>query len=175
MAPHAGFSQALVARDTSNEASHLILRIWESQAAYDAFRATPDGGYGKGRPEGLYQNRPVDRFFTQVAHTAGSGQGDFLVRALLNVTPEKWDAFTATRRAHDSARVPVGGVTDMGLWRWTEGDHALALHQQTSRADWDRWDQSAERAAYRTQAPAGLASALEMGFYQVVTRVGAKD
>src|SRR5687767_13401062 len=59
MAPQPGFKMAFVAKYLGDGTRHTIMRFWEDEAAYQAFRATPDGNYGRNRPEGLYVNEPV--------------------------------------------------------------------------------------------------------------------
>ena len=50
MAPHAGFRDAIVAKYLGDATRHTIMRFWENEEAYDAFRASPDGNYSSNRP-----------------------------------------------------------------------------------------------------------------------------
>ena len=72
MQPQPCFVCAQVCAYLGNSSRHLILRMWEDKASFEAFRATPEGsGYSRNRPEGIYEAQPCGREWELSAETLG--------------------------------------------------------------------------------------------------------
>jgi heme-degrading monooxygenase HmoA len=93
MAGAPGFRVGLVGKYLGGATRHTVLRFWEDEAAYQAFRAGPNGNYGRNRPEGLYTNEPVVPAWNEVVEVPGDAQGAFLVKVQRDVPEDAWEAY----------------------------------------------------------------------------------
>src|ERR1044071_9763736 len=80
MAPHLGFKHAIFAKYLGDAARHTIMRFWEDEEAYQQFRESPDGNYGRNRPEGLYAGERVVSPWYSFGEVTGGASGDFIVK-----------------------------------------------------------------------------------------------
>src|SRR4051812_40843711 len=110
MQPAPGFSGAQVFRFLGNASDYMILLRWESQGAWEAFRATPEGAnYPKNRPEGLYEPIPTEYNWDLVIDSQGSPGGDYVTRSLYAVESSRADEFITNRQRHDALALKVAG------------------------------------------------------------------
>src|SRR5215467_6517467 len=101
MQPNKGFLGAQLSRYLGNPTDYLVLRMWATEEDFQTFRAGPDGNYGRNRPEGLFEGVASGRRYTSVIESPGSAKGNFLVRSVYGVEPERNDEFVANRQRHD--------------------------------------------------------------------------
>lgn len=158
MARSAGFRQAFVARSLGDPFRHAILRLWESADAYQAFRAGPDGTYGRNRPEGLYVNEKVVPQWESFADwDDGSGGGDLLVNVERPVPAALWEAYERYTRGVLGLAKDAAGPCALTAFRAAGGDAALSIGRFRSRADLERFVDAPALVAAQRSLPEGLA------------------
>jgi heme-degrading monooxygenase HmoA len=111
-APHPGFKRAILGRYLGDTTRHTVLRFWDSEDSFQAFRASPDGGYGRNRPEGIYVGEHVLNPLTTYAEVSGSASGDFLVQIQQAVPEDQWDQF----QEHQTAVLAVFSKAPAFVW-----------------------------------------------------------
>ena len=173
MAPNPGFKQALVAKYLGGATTHTVLRFWEDEAAYLAFRQTPDGNYGRNRPEGLYVNERVVPQWNSIGEASDDSQGRFLVKVQRQVPENAWDAFGQYADQVQSALLAVGGVASHSHFRAKEQSEALAITRFQDRAAFDRFIESSELAETQKSLPEGVGQ-IDLKCFEIVSEVGPK-
>ena len=173
MAPHAGFIQALVGRYQGDGIRHTVLRFWESADTFQKFHETPDGNYGRNRPEGLYQGESVVPRWESFAEAAGNVKGNFLVKVQREVPEGAWDAFTTYEKELVAARLALGGVEYIRQFRATDQSQALTIARLESRDVYERLLDSPDFSKVMLSAPEGVSLVRTEGF-EVVSDVGPK-
>ena len=156
MQPNPGFVQALVGRYQGDGFRHTVLRLWESAEAFQKFRETPDGNYGRNRPEGLYTNEPVVPRWESFLEGQGNAKGNFLLKVQTEVPEGAWEAFIAQRQELQAAAIASGGVVDDRNFRATDQSQALAIVRFESRDAYDRFVDSPEFAKVNAKLPEGV-------------------
>jgi heme-degrading monooxygenase HmoA len=173
MSPHDGFVRAIVAKYLGDGTRHTILRVWRDEDAYKAFRASPDGSYGKGRPEGLYVNDPVVPQWHSIVDADHIGAGPFLVKTQWQVPEDAWDAFnTANHRVEALARTM--GLVGVNEFRAADRSEGLTVGRFESRAAYETLIEHADFAAIRREMPDGILR-ISVACYEVVSEVLPKQ
>ena len=173
MSPHDGFVRAIVAKYLGDGTRHTILRLWQDEEAYRAFRATPDGSYGKGRPEGLYVNDPVVPQWNSITAEDHIGTGAFLVKTQWQVPEDTWDAFDAANQRVEQLALTLG-LKGVNEFRATDRSEGLTLGRFESRAAYERLLDSPDFSAIRREMPEGI-ERISVGCYEVVSDVLPKS
>ncbi len=169
MAPHDGFERAIVAKYLGDGTRHTILRLWRDEDAYKAFRATPDGSYGKGRPEGLYANEPVVPQWNSIEAVDHIGAGSFLAKTQWQVPEDAWEAFdAANKRVETLARTL--GLVGVNEFRAVDRSEGLTLGRFESRAAYETLLDHPGFSAIRRDMPDGI-SRISVACYEVVSDV----
>jgi heme-degrading monooxygenase HmoA len=138
MAPQPGFKEAFVAKYLGDGTRHTIMRFWDDEAAYQAFRATPDGSYGRNRPENLYVNEPVVTPLESYGeYNNGSLSGDFLVKIRADIDPPAWDAFLAHQQKMLANAPSVPGLVWDRQMRGKNQDSIIGVARMTGRQAFD--------------------------------------
>jgi heme-degrading monooxygenase HmoA len=132
------------------------LRLWESADAFQKFRETPDGNYGRNRPEGLYVNEPVVPRWESVLEGHGNAKGNFLAKIQTEVPEGAWDALTSQRKDMQSAAIASGGLVDVHNFRATDQNQALTLARFESRDAYDSFIDSPAFAKANASLPEGV-------------------
>jgi quinol monooxygenase YgiN len=171
MANKPGFRKAIVAKYLGDGTRHTVLRCWEDEAAYLAFRAGPDGNYGRGRPEGLYTNDPVVPQWNSLWETFGLSDGAYLVKQQWQVPDAAWDAFSQQEQAMAELARDASGLCEYQLLRAKDRDQALAMVRYTDRAAFEALVESPDYAEARKALPDGVQH-VSTHCYEIVTEVG---
>jgi heme-degrading monooxygenase HmoA len=176
MQPSKGFVGAQLSRYLGNPTDYLVLRMWESEDAFTAFRAGPDGNYGKNRPEGLFEGVASGRRYESVIESPGSAKGNFLVRSIYGVEPENDDAFVANRQRHDGLALQVPGTALLNTFKCvdTEGDSVntyLCIAQRVDRDAYNTYLESEQSAEYRKGNVRGMYKTISTQCYEIVDEV----
>lgn len=137
MAPNPGFKEAIVAKYLGDGTRHTIMRFWEDEDAYQAFRATPDGNYGRNRPEGLYVNEPVITPLIGLGEMTGSAEGNFLIKLERAVEPSAWGAFGAHAQGVMANSGSLPGLAWVGAFKGKDKDAAITVIRMADRAAFD--------------------------------------
>jgi heme-degrading monooxygenase HmoA len=169
MAPHDGFVRAIVAKYLGDGTRHTILRVWQDEAAYKAFRATPDGNYGRGRPEGLYINDQVVPQWNSRSDADHMGAGPFLVKTQWEVPEAAWDAFDAANQRVEKLALTLG-LKGVNEFRATERSEGLTIGRFESRAAYEALLDHPDFSAIRSKMPEGI-NRLSVACYEVVSEV----
>jgi heme-degrading monooxygenase HmoA len=169
MAPHDGFVRAIVAKYLGDGTRHTILRVWRDEAAYKAFRATPDGNYGRGRPEGLYINDPVVPQWNSLHDADHLGAGPFLVKTQWEVPEDAWDAFDAANQRVEKLAMTLG-LKGVNEFRATDRSEGLTIGRFESRAAYEALLEHPEFGAIRREMPEGI-NRISVACYEVVSEV----
>jgi len=173
MAGHAGFNRAIVAKYLGAATSHTVLRLWQDEAAYRTFRETPDGNYGRGRPEGLYTNERVVPQWNSVIEGSGAAGGAFLVKVQWELAEDAWKPFLDyEKRTAETAR--GHGLVGADTFRAREGNQALTIARFASRDGFESLIDSPELSAARLALPDGAKHVLTQ-CYEVVSEVGPRE
>lgn len=174
MRPQPGFVRAEVARYLGNPTDYLVLRMWESQAAWNAFRQTEEGAnYPKSRPEGLYEGVPVGRNWELALDSPGGVPGTFLVRSVYRPAEGRSADFVENRRRHDRLALQVPNQSGLTTWRCTDTEEPgagtyLVLAKRVDRDAYNQYLESPQAAEYRKGNERGLYRTLETQCYEVV-------
>lgn len=173
MADKPGFYRALVAKYLGDGTRHTVLRLWESEDAFQRFRETPDGNYGRNRPEGLYANDQVVPRWNSVFETAGSGAGRYLVKVQREVPEGAWGAFTEAWKQMAAAAIAGGRVAEQRSFRAADRSEALTIARFRDRAAFENLLESSEYAKARTAMPEGV-NLVSTHCFEVVSEVTPK-
>lgn len=177
MKPQPGFVKAEVARYLGNPTDYLIMRIWDSQDAWNAFRQTEDGAnYPKNRPEGLYEGVAVGRNWELEIDSQGGQPGGFLVRSIYRPADGRMADFIENRRRHDKLALQVPNQSGLTTWRCTDTEEphagtALVLAKRKDRDAYNQYLESPQAAEYRKGNERGLYKTQETQCYEVVDTV----
>ncbi len=177
MQPNPGFVGAQLARFLGNPTDYLVLRMWESEAAFETFRKTDEGAnYGKNRPEGLFDGVPSGRRYESVIESPAGAGGDFIVRSQYGVEPERRDEFVANRQRHDGLAVQIPGTVYLHTFRCDdpEGDAKntyLCIARRADREAYNAYLESAQAEEYRKGNVRGLYKTLGTELYEIVDEV----
>ena len=169
MAPHDGFVRALVAKYLGNGTYHTILRVWRDEEAFTAFRATPDGNYGRGRPEGLYATVPVVPRWVSIADEDHLGAGPFLVKTQWEVTEDAWDAFNAANEQVEKLALTMG-LKGVNEFRATDRSEGLTIGRFESRSAYEALIEHPDYVSIRQGMPEGITRA-SVDCFEVVSEV----
>jgi hypothetical protein len=171
MANKSGFRKAIVAKYLGDGTRHTILRCWEDEAAYLAFRAGPDGNYGRGRPEGLYANDPVVPQWNSLWETFGMGGEGYLIKQQWEVPEAAWEAFSLQEQAMAELARDAGRLSEYQLLRAKDRSEALALIRLSDREALEDLVENPDYAAARKALPEGV-KLVSTACYEVVSEVG---
>lgn len=169
MAPNDGFVRAIVAKYLGDGTRHTILRVWRDEDAYSAFRAGPDGNYGRGRPEGLYVNDPVVPQWRGLGGEDHLGAGPFLVKTQWAIAEDAWDAFRAADERVEALALTLG-LKGANHFRATDRSEGLTVGRFESRAAYEALIEHPEYARIRGTMPEGV-TRLHSACYEVVSDV----
>jgi heme-degrading monooxygenase HmoA len=169
MEPHDGFVRAIVAKYMGDGTRHTILRVWRDEDAYRAFRASPDGNYGRGRPEGLYVNDPVVPQWHSVEAGDHIGAGPFLVKTQWEVPEEAWDGFNATNQRVEAVALKMG-LRGVNEFRAADRSEGLTIGRFESRAAYEALIEDPAFLAIRREMPEGI-NRISAACYEVVSEV----
>jgi heme-degrading monooxygenase HmoA len=171
MANKPGFKFAIVAKYLGDASKHTILRVWEGEESYKAFRATPDGEYGKGRPEGLYQTVRVIPQWDGFDELAGKGTGNYLVKIETEVPAAAHEAFKDYQKRVRGAVADNPAFVSMYQFQQKDnGDGFLTMFRFASAADFDALYEDPRRVQGRAALPEGVSDPKIMCF-QIVSEV----
>ncbi len=173
MQPHPGFVRGQISRFLGNPTDYLILRVWNSPGDFQTFRAGPDGGYGKSRPEGLYENVAVGRGWERRLETDTGTPGSYLVRSIYQPAEGRAEDFVANRRRHDGLFAQVPHQSSIETWQCsdTEGVGAgtfLVLARRADRDAYNEYLESTQAEEYRKGNERGLYKTVLTECYEVV-------
>jgi heme-degrading monooxygenase HmoA len=169
MAPHEGFVRAIVAKYLGDGTRHTILRVWRDEDAYRTFRASPDGNYGRGRPEGLYVNDPVVPQWNSIEDADHIGAGPFLVKTQWEVPDDAWDAFIAANRRVEGLALKMG-LKGVNEFRATDRSEGLTIGRFESRTAYEGLIEHPDFLAIRRDMPEGI-TRLSVACHEVVSDV----
>jgi len=161
MKPHPGFVRGQISRFLGNPTDYLILRVWNSPEDYQTFRASPDGGYGKSRPEGLYDGVPVGRGWERRLETDTGAPGEYLVRSIYEPAEGRAEDFVNNRRRHDGLFAQVPRQSSIETWQCTDTEGIglgtfLVLARRADRDAYNQYLESAQSEEYRKGNERGL-------------------
>ena len=172
MQPAPGFLGAQICQYLGNSMRHLILRMWEDKEAFEAFRATPDGsGYSASRPPGIYEGQPCGRQWTLASEMQGRVEGNFLIRAEVDVADGRWDDYMTLKKAQDRIHQAAGGLVYAWHFRQLDADDgALLLIRKTNRDDHMRYVESLMKSQLRDTGPQNTSTPRGdyMEYYEVI-------
>jgi len=169
---HSGFKRAIVARYLGDATRYAILRFWDRPEDWDAFRASPDGGYGRTKPPGIYENEHVLNPLVSFGEAAGSSKGNFLVEIERTVPGDAWDGFLKQQRTMLDVAPRIPGFVWANQLRAKDADQSLVLARFSDREAYERMvDSEAYQEALKSM-PEGV-SHVQTGCYEVLVDVGA--
>lgn len=169
MAPHDGFMRAIVAKYLGDGTRHTILRVWRDEDAYKAFRATPDGSYGKGRPEGLYINEKVVPQWNSLSAEDHLGAGPFLVKTQWEVPEDAWDGFNEANDGVEQLARTMG-LVGVNEFRATDRSEGLTIGRFENRGAYEALLEHPQFQEIRSAMPEGI-SRISVACYEVVSDV----
>jgi heme-degrading monooxygenase HmoA len=173
MVPHAGFIQALVGKYLGDVSRHTIMRFWETEEAYDAFRATPDGSYGASRPEGIYTGEPVPTPLMSFGEAAGKATGNFLVKVQREVPAGAWDAFLKQQRSMMELAANLPGLVWARQLMTKDQDKALVVARFRNREEFEQLVDSSQYLEALSLIPQEVKH-IRTECFEVVSDVGPK-
>jgi heme-degrading monooxygenase HmoA len=156
MAPQPGFKEAFVAKYLGDGTRYTIMRFWEDEAAYQAFRATPDGNYGRGRPEGLYVNERVITPLVSYGEYTGSATGNFIVKITANIDPGVWEDFLALQKVMLGNAPNVPGVVWDRQMRGKDVDAIVGIARLSDRKVYEDLLEDPAYLEFLKAMPAGV-------------------
>ncbi len=170
MQPQPGFVCAQVCAYLGNSSRHLVLRMWEDKAAYEAFRATPEGsGYSANRPPGLYEAQPCGREWELSAETVGPAAGNWLMRGEFDITEGRWDDYLKLRAMQDEVHLSSGGLVVARQFKQLDAENAaLMLIRKTGRADHLKYMENENLPGTNPDRPRGTFTARGNEYYEIV-------
>jgi heme-degrading monooxygenase HmoA len=170
MQPNPGFVQALVGRYQGDSFRHTVLRLWESAEAFQKFRETPDGNYGRNRPEGLYVNEPVVPRWESFLEADGNAKGNFLVKIQREVPDGAWESLTTQLKDVEAAATASGGLVDARNFRATDQSQALTVARFESRDAYESLIDSPSFAKAAAGLPEGV-NIIRREYFEIVSEV----
>src|SRR6266568_3452426 len=142
MTPHDGFVQAIVAKYLGDITRHTVLRFWEGEAAYQKFRESPDGNYGRNRPQGLYNNEQVvPQWNSFSAEGDITGTASYLVKVQQAVPEDAWTGFEQMQ-GQISAAAKKAGMKSAVHFRAKDRSEALTVARFGGRQDLEKMFES---------------------------------
>ena len=156
MAPNPGFQQAIVAKYLGDTSRHTIMRFWDDEAALQKFRETPDGNYGRNRPEGIYYNERVVSPWNSFGEVNGDASGDFLIKVQREVPEDAWGKFMEQQKGIRDLAAKKGGLVWARQLRAKDQSVALTVARFRGRADVERIIESPEYGALMKEIPEGV-------------------
>ena len=174
MTPHAGFIQALVAKYLGDASRHTIMRFWQSEEAYDAFRATPDGSYGSNRPEGIYTGERVPTPLYIYGEATGTANGDFLVKVQREVPTEAWDGFLAQQKTMNDMASKLPGLVWARQLSTKDRDRTVVVARFRSRDDFEQMVESPQYGEIIAKIPENV-KLERIECFEIVSDVGPKQ
>jgi heme-degrading monooxygenase HmoA len=173
MAPQPGFREAIVAKYLGDTSRHTIMRFWEDEDAYQAFRATPDGNYGRNRPEGLYVNERVITPLVSYGEGVGPAQGNFLVKVERAVPAEARDAFMDQQKGMMAMASSLPGLVWARQLRTKDGEGVTTVARFRSREDLENMVESPQYGESLKAIPEGV-NLVRIECFEVVSDVAPK-
>ena len=173
MAPHDGFIEAIVAKYLGEGHRHTIMRFWRDEDAYQAFRSSPDGGFGSSRPQGLYTNEPVLTPLLSYGEYSAPMSGNFLVNVQADIAPDAWDAFLAHQKVMMANAPDVPGLVWDRQMRAKEKDAIVGTARLRSREDFEDLLESPAYGQLLRDMPAGV-TLVRVECFEVISDVGPK-
>jgi heme-degrading monooxygenase HmoA len=170
MAASPGFRVGLVAKYLGAATRHTVLRFWEDEAAYQAFRAGPNGNYGRNRPEGLYTNEQVVPAWNQVFELQGTAQGTFLLKVQREIPENVWEAFGGWLKRAGELLAARGGLTGFRAFRAKDRSESLTIVRFRAREDFDAALEDPEFDRILAAVPEGV-NAPKFECFDVVSEV----
>jgi len=180
MSQNDGFVEAHMWRYLGAPGKYLIVRTWQSPEAHETYRETPEAkNFSAGRASPMPYKNLVVQHWNEVARSAGSSQGDFLVRSLHNVGAGSDDAYLAIRRQYDALTaipgMPPASQVEVRTYRPLTGvddlTEALVLERRTNRAGYDAFLESQISAGYEASLASTLYTTSIVEFYELVQQV----
>lgn len=169
MAKQPGFQRAYVAKYLGDGVTHTILRIWQDDESFGSFRESPDGNYGRNRPEGLYVNEQVVPQWVSTKQAAGMEEGSFLVKTQWEVPESAWDAFNAGERRLEDIEFAFG-LKGVKQFRAKDRNEALTVARFSSRFEFENLLESEEFNEARKHLPVGVRR-LSSRCFEIVSEV----
>jgi heme-degrading monooxygenase HmoA len=149
------------------------MRFWETEEAYDAFRATPDGSYGANRPEGIYTGEPVPTPLMSFGEAAGKATGNFLVKVRREVPAGAWDAFLKQQASMMELAANLPGLVWARQLRTRDQDQALVVARFRDREAFEQLVESTEYLGVLSRIPQEVRH-VRTECFEVVSDVGPK-
>ena len=172
MAGQPGFVRVFVSKYLGDGTSHTILRLWQDEASLLRFRETPDGNYGRNRPEGLYVNQQVVPQWVNAPTDEDLKGGPFLIKTQREVPETAWDAFDATMAKIVGVARSAGMQAAVTL-RAKDRSESLTVARFPSRSEFESFLESPEFGAARQGMPEGE-KPTSTSCYEVVSEVTPK-
>jgi heme-degrading monooxygenase HmoA len=169
-----GFREGLVGKYLGGATRHTVLRLWEDEAAYLAFRAGPNGNYGRNRPEGLYTNEPVVPGWNGITKLEGKSRGDFFVKVQREVPEGAWEAYGGWLEQVGEYEAAHEHLQRFHAFRAKDKSESLVVLRLRSRADFDDILEDPTFLKILASVPEG-SSAPRFECFQVVSEVRPKS
>jgi heme-degrading monooxygenase HmoA len=173
MASQPGFRRAIVARYLGDGLKHTVMRMWDDAAAYQRFRAGPDGNYGKSRPPGLYVNDQVVPQWESVVEAQGDSEGGHIVKVHQAVPEDGWEAWIEHQKRLHDIRQSAGGLAGVWTFRALDRSESLSLAHYSDRSDHQRFVDSEDFAKAFVDQPDGV-TLLSVQAFDVVSEIAPK-
>ena len=174
MQTHPGFIEAFVAKYLGDGTRYTILRFWEDEAAYQAFRSSPDGGFGASRPAGLYVNEPVITPLVSYGEYKNDAvSGNFLVKIQADIEPGAWDAFLAHQKVMMGNAPNVPGLIWDRQMRGKDVDTIVGSARLSDRQAFEDLLESPGYLQLLADMPAGV-MLVRVECFEVISDVGPK-
>ena len=170
MASKAGFQRAIVAKYLGSPTRHTILRVWDDESVFRAFREGPDGNYGRGRPEGLYSNEAVVPEWNSYTEAQGSAKGGYLVKVQNQVPESAKAAYRQHQTQLNKMAQDLGGLVSAWQFQAKEGDDFLTIWRFAGVANFERMFENPQRVQLRAALPEGISQSSTECF-EVVSEV----
>ncbi len=173
MVKHQGFKHAMVAKYMGDVTRHTIMRFWEDEESFKAFRATDDGNYGRGRPEGLYETVRVITPLLGIGAGEAAGNepsGNFLVKIQQEVPEDGWDAYNQFATGMMSMAKNIPGLVWVREFRAQNESQALIVARYRDRKAFEDLTESPDFIQGMKRMPEGVKPVSTMCF-EVVSDV----
>ncbi len=173
MVKHQGFRHALVAKYLGDVTRHTIMRFWEDEDAFRAFRATDDGNYGRGRPEGLYETVRVITPLLGIGTGEAEGSeasGNFLVKIQQEIPEDAWDAFTGFATGMTNFAKNIPGLVWVRQLRAQNENQALIVVRYRDRKAFEDLSESQTYLDAMKRLPEGVRT-VSVECFEVVSDV----
>ena len=173
MSPHDGFKQAIVAKYLGDSLRHTIMRFWEDEEAYQAFRATPDGNYGRSRPEGIYTGERVIGPLVSYGEVNGNAAGNFYIKVQREVPAAAWSGLLDQQKAMLDLAPSLSGLVWARQLRAKDQDQALVVARFRSREDFENMIDSTEYVELQKKVPESV-NLVRTECFEIVSDIGPK-